>query len=556
MANVKRQHRELGEKILDGRYEILKVIHCKGMANVYRVADSKLNKDWCLKEIVKSKVGADKKSQLEYRCLLQEAQVLKTLSHPNIPRIVTIEQEEDYIFIIMDYVDGISIGEWINRKGRIKQDVVVTWMKQVCQTMLYLHNRKNPVFYRDMKPDNLMLQSDGNIKLIDFGISVIIKEEGQVIKEPLGTRGYAAPEQAKKGNICDLRSDIFAMGRTMYYMLTGLNPSQLPKGSSLKPLRSIDSSISVGLENIVMKCMMPEPDDRYQSCEELLYDLQNYKTLDTAHRVSMRRKVYLVVGMFITSIFLIITSFIPLGMYNAKERNEYNNLLTVAEQSGRSEDYEAVLEKNASKMDPYLGYIDSIKIDGVFSNEEEIELLGYLNPNIEDLKKDKNYGELAYSIGKLYWFYYQGDSDDAGMIISVKWFKDAMDLGYNEELSSVYYELGSFRKNVSSSVIESSDGGIYKSYWENLIKAKDLENGELVNLQLNLAIANCMSTYCYNLKSDGVSCEEVREQLNELNEFVTVYTPSIEKAEASYNSLKQTLTSLEEKVSFVYGGNK
>lgn len=546
----KRSVLSCGDKILNGRYEILKVIHSSGMSNVYLVSDSNLNKQWCLKEIRKSEAGRD---QVEYFSLLQEANIMKSLNHTSIPRITTIEQDGDSIFIIMDYVDGMSVKSWLMRRGKISQDVVVSWMKQITQVVMYLHNRKQPIFYRDMKPDNVMIQGDGNIKLLDFGISVVIKEPGQVIEKALGTDGYAAPEQRRRGNVCDLRSDIYAMGKTMYYMLTGINPSQIPKDTPLRSVREVDSSISIGLEQIVNKCIQENPDDRYQSCEELLYALQNYKTLDTKYRNSIRRKCTTVLILFLSSIFILITSLIPLNLYNNQQEKEYARLTTVAEQSGKAEDYEAVLDVNALTIKPYLGYIDAIKVDGVFTKEEEADLLGYINPNLEELKLQQDYGALAFSMGKLYWFYYQGNSQEEGMITSVKWFEDAKVSGYEPELAEVYYQLGTFKRNISVSVTESADAGMYKNYWDNLIKAKEVDNGELVNLQLNLAISSCISTYAYNLKVDGVTYEELTTEIESLQKYINTYTPSLEKAQTSYDSLVQTVSGLSDKVNSVYG---
>lgn len=551
MKKNKRGVLECGQTVLNGRYEILKVINTSGMANIYLVSDSNLNKYWCLKEIKKSESG---KNQVEYYSLLQEANIMKSLNHSGIPRIVTIEQEGDSIFIVMDYVDGLSIKSWIIRKGRVKQDIAVMWMKQICQIMIYLHNRKKPIFYRDMKPDNVMIQGDGNIKLLDFGISVVISEPNQRIERALGTRGYAAPEQSKSGNVCDLRSDIYAMGKTFYYMLTGLNPSQLRK-DQLKPVREIDSSISVGLERIINKCTAENPDDRYQSCEELLYALQNYNTLDYAYKAKIRRKVYSVIVLFLSSIFLLITSIIPISIYNSQRQEEYNRLFNIAEQSGRPEDFEAVLDWDPLNLTPYNDYIDSLKVDGVFSKEEESKLLSYINPNLEELRNQDGYGELAFNIGKLYWFYYESEStSDVGVVTSVRWFSDAMDAGYEVDLAEVYYQLGSFTRNISSAVMESDDSGMYSKYWNNLITAKSLDNGELVNLQLNLAIANCISTYTYNLMTDGIPYQDVQAQITELNNFVDSYVPSIEKTQQLYDTLVQTLSTLQQKVDAVYEG--
>ena len=555
MSKLKRSIFKSGDTVLNGKYEVLKVIHSSGMSNVYLVSDNNLNKQWCLKEIRKSEAG---KNQLEYRSLLREANIMKSLNHSNIPRITTIEEDGDSIFIVMDYVDGMSIKSWLVRKGKINQKVAINWMKQITQVVMYLHNRKQPIFYRDMKPDNVMIQSDGNIKLLDFGISIVMKENENsiVIKEALGTPGYAAPEQSKKGNKCDLRADIYSMGKTLYYMLTGINPSRIPKGTELKPVRMVDSSISIGLEKIIKKCTEPNPDDRYQTCEELLYALQNIVTLEEDYISSIKRKCVLVTSMFFTSIVLLISSIIPYNLYKNQQKEEYDRLLTVAQQSGREEDYVSVLEINSDDVTPYLGYIESMKVDGVFSKEEENTFLNYVNPNIETLKEHTDYGSLAYNIGKLYWFYYSGENEDEGMITSVRWFKDALDSGYEIELSNVYYQLGSFKRGISAAVAESSDSGMYKDYWNNLIKVKEVDSGELVNLQLNATIANCINSYAYNLKRDGVPYKNIQKEIQDLNTFVSSYSPNIEKASVMFESLKSTLKQLPSRVETVYGENK
>ena len=157
MSKKTRETLNVGDKVLNNRYEVLKVIHAKGMSAVYLVQDGNLNKQWCLKEIRKSSAG---RNNVEYDALIQEANIMKGLNHPSIPRITTIEEEGDSVFIIMDYVDGMSIKSWLNKKGKISQDVAVVWVKQITQVLVYLHNRKQPIFYRDMKPDNVMIQGE------------------------------------------------------------------------------------------------------------------------------------------------------------------------------------------------------------------------------------------------------------------------------------------------------------------------------------------------------------------------------------------------------------
>ena len=173
------------------RYEILKCIHSRGMANVYIVKDSTLGKTWCLKEIRKDEAG---KYNQEYVSLLQEANIMRGLNHANIPRITTIEDEGNSLFIVEDFIEGKSLGAVLkDYPSGLPMKLAVPWMKQMTQIILYLHRLPNPIFYRDMKPDNFMVQSDGTIKLLDFGISIEVKTPDQKIEKAMGTRGYAAP---------------------------------------------------------------------------------------------------------------------------------------------------------------------------------------------------------------------------------------------------------------------------------------------------------------------------------------------------------------------------
>ena len=437
--------------------------------------------------------------------------------------------------------------DWLLDKGTIKQSVAVNWMKQVCGVLIYLHNRKHPILYRDMKPDNIMIQEDGNIKVLDFGISVILTSENTVIKEALGTKGYAAPEQRRKGAPYDLRSDIFALGRTLYYMLTGLNPSIV--GDNLKPIREINSSLSMGLEVIIDKCTKENPNERYQSVEEVLYALKNYDKLDSSYKNKAKRKVNTVVGCFASSLILFMGSFVPLTLHRSEIGSLYNESLEVASQTGRASDYIKAIGYKPTILEPYYELIESFKVDGVFTKDEETELLGLLSPNLANIRKDNNYGKLAFSIGKLYWFYYEGTDGDT---VSTKWFKEALDKGYNPNESKVFYDLGSFKKNISMSIAESSDTGMYKEYWGNLMEAKKLDSGEIVELQIYNSIANAISSYSYRLKSDGVSKESLLKEIDSINNFISVYNPISNKAKDLFSSLSSITATLKDKVEAVY----
>lgn len=547
MAGEKRRYLQVGDTVLGEKYEVIKIIHTSGMANVYMVEDENLNKQWCLKEIIKSEAG---RNEIEYRSLIKEANIMKSLSHSSIPRIVSIDTEGDSIFIVMDFVDGISVKDWLVRRGSVEQTVAVAWMKQVCNVLLYLHTRKNPIFYRDMKPDNIMVQSDGNIKLLDFGISEIITKDNMVIKEALGTRGFAAPEQKVKGSPYDLRSDIFGVGRTMYYMLTGLNPSVIGE-KNLRGIREVNPSVSIGLERVVNKCMEEDVNKRYQSIEEVLYDIQNYNKLDYSYRKKIRRKVDTVLFLLVGSVFMVCMSVVPFMIQKSRASDEYNTLVEVAMQSGRVEDFKRAIEKNPVGVKPYLGYIDEIKSDGVFDKNEEKDILNYINPVLGDVKKERDYPELAYEMGKLYWFYYDSDVD-TNMTLSVKWFEDAKNGGYNVDESTIMYDLGQFKKNISMSIAESSDSGMYKEYWDELMKAKSYNSGEIVELQINTAIINTISSNAYRLRKDGVSLDELKSEVERIGDYLKETSPSEGKATKLYDTLESKYKMVSEDMDDLY----
>ena len=166
-----------------------------------------------------------------------------------------------------------------------------------------------------------------------------------------------------------------------------------------------------------------------------------------------------------------------------------------------------------------------------------------------EIKKEEDYGQLAYNIGKLYWFYYDGDDGD---VVSSKWFQEAIDNNFNAEESKVYYDLSNFKKTVSMAIVESEDLGIYKKYWEDLMSAKKIDSGEIVELQLYNYIADAIGTYAYRLNVDGVTKEEVTDEIDNINSFIKSSNPSSDKSKELYEQLKEKVSTLPDKVEVAY----
>ena len=158
----------LGE-IIDGKYEVLREIGRGGMSIVYLAMDVRLNKQWAIKEVRRS--GNDENSRVTVQSLIAEANMIKKLDHPALPRIVDIIENEETIFVVMDYIEGEPMDKVLATYGAQPQEAVIEWGKQLCDVLDYLHTRRPPIIYRDMKPGNIMLRPDGTIKVFDFGIA-------------------------------------------------------------------------------------------------------------------------------------------------------------------------------------------------------------------------------------------------------------------------------------------------------------------------------------------------------------------------------------------------
>lgn len=261
---------KIGNEIIDSKYEILKLLNTGGMNSaIYLALDKKLNRQWAIKKVRKS-------SSQTTSMLMAEASIMKNLDHPMLPRIVGIEEDPKFFYIIMDFVQGENLKTVVTSSGPQAQDTVVSWGVKLCDVLTYLHGKG--IVYRDMKPANIMLSPDGNIKLIDFGIAREYKENASEDTTALGTEGYAAPEQYEGKGQTDARTDVYGMGITLFQLLTGVNPSSYQE--NIFSIRLQNPNLSSGLDKIILKCTNKDPKKRYQSTEELKKALLNYRRLD------------------------------------------------------------------------------------------------------------------------------------------------------------------------------------------------------------------------------------------------------------------------------------
>lgn len=265
-------------KMLDDRYEILEVIGEGGMAIVYRALDHRLNRDVAVK-IMRDEMAADEEFR---RRFCTESHAVAMLSHPNIVAVYDVSHNDNVEYIVMELVDGITLKQYIERKGVVAWKEVVHFTKQISKALAHAHERG--IIHRDIKPQNIMLLRDGTIKVGDFGIAALENEVYENNGEAIGSIHYIAPEQAR-GECPDARSDIYSLGVMMYEMLTGGLPftgntlgeiAMQHMNAKPVPPHEKNPEIPLELERITLKAMSAELSERYQSANELLSDLEAF----------------------------------------------------------------------------------------------------------------------------------------------------------------------------------------------------------------------------------------------------------------------------------------
>ncbi len=267
-------------KRLDGRYELLELIGVGGMADIYRARDIQEDRIVAVKILKTEFAGSDE----FLRRFRNESKAIALLSHPNIVKIYDVGFTEKVQFIVMEYVDGITLTDYIEQQGVLKWRDALHFTVQVLKALQHAHDRG--IVHRDVKSSNVMLLRDGSIKVMDFGIARFNRENNKTVSEKtIGSVHYISPEQAR-GDITDERSDIYSVGVALYEMLTGKKPfdGDTPVAIALKHMQStpkrpteINETIPEGMEQIVLKAMQKDPAARYQTAGEMINDLEEFK---------------------------------------------------------------------------------------------------------------------------------------------------------------------------------------------------------------------------------------------------------------------------------------
>lgn len=431
------------QTLFGDKYRIIETIGSGGMGTVYLAENVKLGNKWAIKEIPK-KID----NNVDF---LAEPNILKKLNHPALPRIIDIEQDNDNIYIVEDYIEGKSLDKQLRIKRNFDEATVIDWAKQLCNILLYLHNQEpNPIIYRDMKPSNIIVSDDNVVKVIDFGIAREFKTDSGSDTTYMGTRGYAAPEQYGTSQT-DERTDIYSLGVTMYHLLTGKSPNEPPY--ELKPLRTVSKAFSEGIEFIVGKCVQNDPANRYQNVDELLYDLNNIHIFNSQYKKQKAFETFKQGAKISVAALCFVMIFIS-GKQILSERTErYNILLETGYENlnlYRFEDaalyFENAAQMNKNSLDAHIGIAQISLKQGDF--DKCMSYLDEVEKEILDCSGTPQYNYVRGSV-----LYEKGDYQNALEYLKKSCETDPSKTVYLRDLAVCYAKLGNLTE--AKSILDS-----------------------------------------------------------------------------------------------------
>ena len=266
-------------RLLDNRYEILEIIGTGGMAVVYKARCHRLNRLVAIK-ILKDEFARDEEFVRRFHA---EGEAVAMLSHPNIVQVYDVSSTDSANFIVMELVNGISLRQYMERKGVLNWKETLHFAMQIAKGLEHAHSRG--IVHRDIKPHNVMVLKNGSVKVMDFGIARVMSKSNTLTKEALGSVHYISPEQAK-GGYTDNRSDLYSLSVVMYEMMTGRPPydGESPVAVAIQHINggaampsTLNPNIPGGLEQIIMHGMELETKDRYSSATEMLRDMDEFR---------------------------------------------------------------------------------------------------------------------------------------------------------------------------------------------------------------------------------------------------------------------------------------
>ncbi len=542
------------ETIINGTYILQEKIGEGGGGEVFRAFHRNLEKSVVLKRIKGAGIGDIRASRVE-------ADLLKNLRQEYIPQVLDFIEWNGGIYTVMDYIPGYSFQEYLKRGTQFKEYNVREWAIELSETLKYIHGQKTPIIHSDIKPGNIMLTPEGKICLIDFNISSNLKGMGAVVTG--ATPGYAPPEQLQalqynrqerdmsKWKTVDARADIYALGASLYHILTGKKAVIQPNGY-IMDIRSLRPNLNDVFAAIIMKCLEPNPNMRYQTAAELLEDLKNIYVNDRQYKALLKKQNLTYLGTVVGLFFFAALAVLGYFKTGIDREDRYQMLTRKMETAIESGEYD--------EIEDYFTDAQSLNPEGVdawyyrayaFYQEGEKALCVDFIEN-EALKNRKLTGSsepkdsLYYLAGEAYFdledfsnavYYYQMAVDEASNVaeyyrelaIALSWngqpseaeeaLRQAENLGMDSDsLKYVHAEMSE----------ESNDILAAKNLYVECLSTEDEE----LKIRAYLSAAGCLET----LASDEASAEGYRLEEKELLEQAVAELPE-------YIALRRKLSS-------------
>lgn len=553
---------EIGS-VIDGKYKILNVVGKGGMSVVYLAMNERANKQWAIKEVRKDGMQS---FEVVKQNLVAETDLLKKLNHPHLPSIIDVIDCDDTFLIVMDYIEGNPLSKALETSGAQNQDDVIEWAKQLCDVLGYLHSRKPPIIYRDMKPSNVMLKPDGNVMLIDFGTAREFKSTSVADTTCLGTQGYAAPEQFGGHGQTDARTDIYCLGATMYHLVTGHNPATPPY--EMYPIRQWNPMLSSGLEEIILKCTQRNPEDRYQSCAELLYALDHYKDLDIENKKVQSFKWKTFLASFIMTIVMLVGTIGFSAGLTVQTSSTYESYIANGD-SAVSQDAAEKYYLDAINVDPanplaYQKLLERCTSDSKLSEDEYNTIKDAIYEHEDELKSKypSEYADnVAYKLGQALYFSYVPSSQEsesenfstAGITVSQRWLDIAQKMGSTEQIKHRAELLSSMSKayqNMSGKSLEGDPVEEVKEYWNNLVEiaspniAKE-ENNQIALLIYRNVTSQIYTKYYWFIKNSLATAKDISNELDNIEKYVNEIKVAVPDDEGLQILVNECLDNIE-----------
>lgn len=258
--------KRLISQVFSNRYQVERRLGEGGMGCVFQVKSRDIAAFFALKILSKEDYSV-------YANIYAEVYSLQDLNHPGIPKIFEVKEDDQYVYIIQEFIHGVDLKTLLLKYGRVEEDIIVFWMNELAEILQYLHAQG--VLHRDIKPGNIMLSNDGQLKVIDFGLARDLEGKDGVDIRVVGTLAHTPPERYIR-KAANEQTDIYGYGSTFYFLASGKVPRSMkeePKRNMQLMMRDLKSQVSPAVFNIIKTCMSVDPQERYRAFDEILYDI-------------------------------------------------------------------------------------------------------------------------------------------------------------------------------------------------------------------------------------------------------------------------------------------